>query len=227
MNKAPISLRFFSGSVTPLSCASIFAEASTQCTGRCSSSVNIFITRSCSLYRSSPLSTNTQCRRSPKALCTSTAATVESTPPERAQMACSVGPTCCLMAASCSSSTFSMRHVGCSWEIWKKKRSSVSAPRSECLTSGWYCRPKTLSAEFSMATTAPCSLRATQWKPLGSSTASSPWLIHTVCDPSVLPTSPNRAELCVWMGILPYSPPSWSKPLCTLPPSWCTMSCMP
>ena len=46
------------------------------------------------LYRRRPLSTKTQCRRSPSTLCTSVAATVLSTPPDRAQMTWSSGPTC-------------------------------------------------------------------------------------------------------------------------------------
>ncbi len=46
------------------------------------------------LKRSSPLSTNTQCRRAPTTLCTSVAATVLSTPPLSAQITCSSGPTC-------------------------------------------------------------------------------------------------------------------------------------
>ena len=151
-------------------CPSRPPASSTLHTGRWRCWLNVSITRSASLYRSSPLSTNTQCRRSPstcahgfvwgwsggggegaegrsegrwkgrvgergsgrpsrhaggrsageewaagspakcrpcpcpcpapgmqacmRALCTRVAATVESTPPDRAQMTWSVGPTC-------------------------------------------------------------------------------------------------------------------------------------
>lgn len=46
------------------------------------------------LYRRRPLSTKTQCSRSPRTLCTRVAATVLSTPPESAHMTWSSGPTC-------------------------------------------------------------------------------------------------------------------------------------
>ena len=65
MNSAPIALRLASGSVTPFSRAIIEARASTLVTGRCSCSANVAITRAPSSSRSSPLSTNTQCSRSP------------------------------------------------------------------------------------------------------------------------------------------------------------------
>ena len=53
-------------------------------------------------YLKSPLSTNTQWRRSPMALWTIVAATVESTPPESAQMACAVSPIVDWINSSCS-----------------------------------------------------------------------------------------------------------------------------
>lgn len=46
------------------------------------------------LYRKRPLSTKTQCNRSPKTWCTRVAATVLSTPPDNAHMTWSSGPTC-------------------------------------------------------------------------------------------------------------------------------------
>ncbi len=54
---------------------------------------NVSTTRSASRMRIMPWSTNTQVRRSPMALCMSSAATDESTPPERPRMAL-FSPTC-------------------------------------------------------------------------------------------------------------------------------------
>ena len=103
-------------------------------------------------------------------------------------MQCSVGPTFALMAAICFSQTDDMLQLGSIPARVYRNRVIVSMPRSVCFTSGWYCSPYTWSHEFSIATTAPCLLLATQWKPSGSRVASSPWLIQTVCTASL--TSP-------------------------------------
>ena len=55
-------------------------------TGRWRCCWKVAITRSASWKRSSPLSTKTQCSRSPSTLWTRVAATVLSTPPDNAQM---------------------------------------------------------------------------------------------------------------------------------------------
>ena len=61
------------------------------------------------LYLRRPLSTNTQCSRSLSTLCTSTAATALSTPPDSAQMTWSSGPTCRRCRASHSVPAFCCR----------------------------------------------------------------------------------------------------------------------
>ena len=91
---------------------------------------------------------------------------------------------------------------------------------SVCVTSGWYCKPYILRAAHSMATSAPCSLVATTSKPGGSRLASSPWDIHTICEPA----SGKRLPATVAIGILPYSRFSAGA---TSPPRHCTSSCMP
>jgi len=54
--------------------------------------------------------------------------------------------------------------------------------------------------------------------------ASSPWLIHTICD-VLSPSLPYRLDaFTVCTGMRPYS--ALSADL-TSPPSFCTMSCMP
>src|SRR5216684_2840423 len=86
INSAPIILRLRSGSVTPLSCVRKRPEASTPMTRRPRRSRSISSVCSNSFLRSRPVLTKTFVRRSPMARCTSTAATVESTPPLSAQM---------------------------------------------------------------------------------------------------------------------------------------------
>ncbi len=58
-----------------------------------------------------PVSTNTQVRLSPTALCTMAAATAESTPPDSPQITFSL-PTWALMSATCCSMTDVIVHEG-------------------------------------------------------------------------------------------------------------------
>ena len=77
-----MTLRFCSGSVTSLSRSRNRSAASTKSNGSCSL-VKRSRTCAASFSRSRPLSTKMHVNRSPIARCTSSAATVESTPPER------------------------------------------------------------------------------------------------------------------------------------------------
>ena len=74
--------------------------------------MNISTTCSASFQRIIPWSMKTQVSLSPMALCTSTAATDESTPPDRPRIALSVGPTCSRMRCTCSSMIDAGVHVG-------------------------------------------------------------------------------------------------------------------
>ena len=65
---------------------------------------NVSTTCAASSLRSSPWSTNTHVSWSPIALCTSSAATAESTPPDSPQMTFAE-PTCARMRSTCSSIT--------------------------------------------------------------------------------------------------------------------------
>ena len=83
MNSSPTILRFCSGSSTPVS-----RERKRSCACTCTSGTwkwppNVSTTCSASFSRSSPWSTKTQVSWSPTALCTSSAATAESTPPRQ------------------------------------------------------------------------------------------------------------------------------------------------
>jgi hypothetical protein len=73
--------------------------------------------------------------------CTSVAATVESTPPDSAQMTWSAGPTVAAILAISSSNTFSIFQSAFTRATPNKNRSRVAPPRSEWCTSGWYCKP--------------------------------------------------------------------------------------
>ena len=102
MNSEPIALRLASGSVTPASRFRKRSSASTATSGMPNSSRKAEMTCSPSFLRMSPWSTNTQVSWAPIARCTSTAATLESTPPDRPQITLPV-PTCERMRAICSS----------------------------------------------------------------------------------------------------------------------------
>ena len=103
IKSSPMTLRFCSGSLTPRSRSKNLSPAST-----CTSSApmlrpNVSTTCSASPLRSSPVSTNTQVRRSPRARWASAAATDESTPPDSPQIALPSSPTWAAMAATDSS----------------------------------------------------------------------------------------------------------------------------
>jgi hypothetical protein len=92
-----------------------------------------------SSLRIRPVSTNTHVSCGPMALCTSAAATAESTPPERPQMA-RPSPTWARMASTCSSMTLAMVQVR-SMPARSRKRSMTAWPWGVWETSGWYCTP--------------------------------------------------------------------------------------
>ena len=80
-------LRFSSGSDTPASADRKRSSASTTFSCTPVAATKSFSTCSASPLRSSPWSTNTQVSCSPMAFCTMAAATAESTPPDRPQIA--------------------------------------------------------------------------------------------------------------------------------------------
>ncbi len=97
-------------------------------------------TCSASPARMRPVSTNTQVSLCPMALCTSAAATAESTPPESPQMA-RPSPTWARTAATWVSMTELIVQFGSQPAASKRKRCSTSEPWGECTTSGWNCTP--------------------------------------------------------------------------------------
>ena len=91
-------LRFSSGSVTPASASRNRFWASTTCRSTPVAATKSRSTCSASPLRSRPWSTKTQVSRSPIARCTRAAATAESTPPERPQIARPWSPICSRIA---------------------------------------------------------------------------------------------------------------------------------
>ena len=123
-------------------------------------------TCSASPARISPVSTKTQVSWSPTALCTSAAATAESTPPLSAHSTRSE-PTWARTAATCCSMIETCVHAGRHPHTSMRKWSKTSLPRSVCTTSGWNCTPKSRRSGSSMAATGAPALVAVGVKPGG------------------------------------------------------------
>ena len=140
MNSSPIALRFCSGSVIPASRSKKRSAARTWISSMPWWRRNVSTTWSPSPLRISPVSTNTQVSWEPIALCTSAAATAESTPPDRPQIA-RPPPTWARMASTAVSTKFSIVQSEDSPATWCRKRSSSIWPCGVCTTSGWYCTP--------------------------------------------------------------------------------------
>ena len=102
MKALPMILRFFSGSVTPLSLRRKSSVASSYWSLILKFRPKTSCTTSASRARSRPLFTKMQVSWSPMALCSNAAATLESTPPLRPRITFSL-PTCLRMASTASS----------------------------------------------------------------------------------------------------------------------------
>src|SRR5215472_9576340 len=113
------------------------------------------------------------------ARCTSAAATAESTPPDRPQMA-RAPPTCLAILATCSSM---MPRMVQSWRqpAATRNRRSISRPAGVCATSGWNCTPYSRRAGSCTAATGEAAVRAVTVNPGGACVQVSPWDIHTCC----------------------------------------------
>ena len=131
----PIILRFCSGSVTPVSSLRNLSLASIISTLR-SSPLSRCITDTASPLRIKPVSTNKQCSLFPSARDTSTAATVESTPPLSAQRTCAVGPTCSETLLTDCSIKFSGVQSGKQPAMPCTKPCKICLPCGVCTTSG-------------------------------------------------------------------------------------------
>src|ERR1035437_10807624 len=131
-------LRFFSGSVTPFNFFknTLPARANRKLIFKCF--LNIFITCSASPSLNTPLSTHTQVNCLPMALYSKTAATEESTPPERPKITFSA-PTCCRISSMAWLTKAFIEQDFLQRQILKRKLASIFLPdcvwRSEEHTS--------------------------------------------------------------------------------------------
>ena len=125
INSLPIIFRLRSGSVTPSNWERKRSVASTPITLRPMALAKHFQVCSNSFLRSMPVFTKIFVRRSPIARCTRTAATVESTPPLRAQITRD-WPTFCRTATVVSSMKAAPLHFGSALQTRNKKLRRIS-----------------------------------------------------------------------------------------------------
>ncbi len=172
--------RFSSGSTTPCSRARKRSAASTWTSGTWKWSRNAEVTCSASFFRISPWSTNTQVSRSPSARWTISAATDESTPPDRPQIA-RPSPTCSRISATCSSMIDAGDQSPSQPQTSKRKLLRMSVPCGVWTTSGWNWMPYRPRSGDSSAATGEAGDEASATKPGGGSKTVSRWLIQQVC----------------------------------------------
>ena len=180
MNSSPTRRRFSSGSVTPSRRARNRSSASTCTSGTWKCCWNVSTTWAASSLRSRPWSTKTQVSWSPIALCTSSAATDESTPPESAQSTRSL-PTWARMRSTCSSITAAAVHAG---GTRRRRRGSSSGPpgRAACARPrGGTGRRRARAPGPRTRRPASPATRAVTAAPSGGAVTVSRWLIQAVC----------------------------------------------
>ena len=141
MKVAPMIFRFASGSITPFRGARKRSLASTPrmlsfnfCFSKASVASN-------SPSRSSPLLMKRHIWRSPTARCTRAAATEESTPPDRPQIAWPFSPRQSRMRSVCSSIATAGVQSPLQPQISNRKLRRICAPSGVWATSGWNCSP--------------------------------------------------------------------------------------
>ena len=112
------------------------------------------------------------------ALCSSIAATVESTPPLRPQTT-RPSPTCWRMRDTDSSTNDFMVQSPVQPQTLKAKLRMISRPLSVWTTSGWNRSAYRPRSGFAIAATGALALVATIEKPGGGAATKSPWLAQT------------------------------------------------
>ena len=203
MNSRPMILRFSSGSLHALERVEEVLDASTTLSATPVAATKSRSTCSASPLRSSPWSTNTQVSWSPIARCTSAAATAESTPPDRPQMAC-LSPTCSRIRATCSSTTLTIVQVCRQPAMSTRNRSRtllavlgvqhLGVPLDAGVPARDRLERRDRGRRRSTASTV---------KPSGAAATASPWLIQTRCSGS-MPASRVPASL-IWTWVRPNS----------------------
>ncbi len=156
------------------------------------------------------------------ARCTSAAATAESTPPDRPQMA-RPSPICPAILATCSSMMPRMVQSGRQPAAARNRR-STSVPAGVCTTSGWNCTPYSPRPASCTAATGEAAVRAVTAKPGGACVQVSPCDIHTCCGEGSPSSSVSPGPGSTLSAVPPYSPTGVRV---TMPPSSETISWNP
>ncbi len=150
INSLPIIFRFRSGLMTPLRCLRKCRAAETVRRGMWRTDWSACSTSSRSPSRKSPLSTKTAVSCFPMARCTISVATVESTPPDTAEMT-AWPPTCSLISLIFCATKSASFHPAEHSHTSNRKCASISFPRGVWLTSGWNWMPKMGLVRWRMA----------------------------------------------------------------------------
>ena len=214
--------RLRSGSTTRARASRNTSEASSETRGRLSRSANRVRTCSASSSRRRPLSTKMQVRRSPIARWTSSAATVESTPPLTPHTTRPSGPTCSRIRAVASSTNDAIVQSPAHPQMSRAKFRRSAVPCVVCTTSGWNRTPCRERSGSAMTATGAFGLVPRTANPGGGAVTRSPWLAHT-CSVSGRPRSRRLSPRVVTVA-WPYSRSGAAD---TTPPSAAAMDCMP
>ena len=191
--------RFCSGSSTPASRARKRSRASTCTSGTWKWSPKARHHLLASFLRIRPWSTSTHVSRSPSARCTISAATEESTPPDRPQIA---RPSPDLLADQRDLLVDDRRRASTAPRSRRRRRGTCAAPAlpcGVCTTSGWNWIPYRPRSTDSNAATGEAGEDASAVKPGGGSKTVSRWLIQQVCSAG-RPASSRPGSLHLQLG---------------------------
>ena len=137
------------------------------------------------------------------------AATAESTPPERPQMARPVSPICSRIRSICSSTMLTIVQVGRQPAMSCRKCSSTFWPCSVCSTSGCHWTPASRRVGVLERGHGGDAVEASTVKPSGAAGTESPCDIHTLWVAGRSPSSVPGSRTVT--GVRPYSrAPLWA-----------------
>ena len=161
-------LRFVSGSDTPANRPRKRSAALTRIRFISNCSLKTVSTWSPSSLRSRPWSTKTQVSCLPTALCTNTAATEESTPPDNAQRTF-LSPTASLISAILRCAKLLIVQSPLTPQTSNRKLEIILRPNGVCSTSGWNCTPYNLRKSLAIPATGHSLVSAVTTNPSGTS----------------------------------------------------------
>ena len=208
MNSSPMALRFCSGSVTPARRSKKRSAARTWMSSMPWWRRNVSTTWSPSPLRMRPVSTNTQVSWAPMALCTSAAATAESTPPDSPQIT-RPSPTWARIASTAVSTKFSIVQSAGSPRDVVAGSAPGAAGRAGCARPRGGTARRRCAARGSRAPRPgrPAVAAVDDEALRARSVTASKWLIHTVWVWARSPTSSSVGAPSIGSRtVRPYSP---------------------